>query len=291
MGGITSSVHRIAVETRHGTPTQVVLRRWTPSAWGTSADAPRFVEREHRALRGLELTDIPAPRVLAVDPTGEATGVPALLMTRVPGRVDLTPTNPKAWLRQIAGMAVRIHEMDVDADPFQWRQREVSVPPWTARPAHWRAAADLLRGPTPVHEARLAHGDYQHFNFLWRGGHLTSVVDWVGACRGPPAVDVGHCRLNLPSSTRRIWRPTVSLPTKPKRGGASTRTGTSGVRPRPRSVIGRRSSRSRSAAAPRSTAPGCTAASTISSRPRCDVHRRRSPPRPATRDRGWLDVT
>ena len=197
MGGITSSIHRLAVETRRGTRTQVVLRQWTASGWDTTDDAPQLVERERHVLVGLESTDIPAPRVLAVDPAGESTGVPALLMTRVPGRIDLTPTDPKAWVRQIAGMAARIHELDVDAKPYRWKQRDVPVPPWASRSADWRAAADLVRGPAPAHAVRFAHGDYQHFNFLWQRGRLTGVVDWVVACRGPADVDVGHCRLNL----------------------------------------------------------------------------------------------
>lgn len=197
MGGITSSVHRLAVETRSGTRTQVVLRQWPSSAEHTTADAGRSVERERHVLRGLESTDTPAPRVLAVDPSGESTGVPALLMTRVPGRIDLTPTDPKAWLRQIAGMAARIHELDVAAAPYAWRQRDVPTPQWSSRPADWRAAANLVRGPAPVSDVRFMHGDYQQFNFLWQRGRLTGVVDWVGACRGPADVDVGHCRLNL----------------------------------------------------------------------------------------------
>ena len=197
IGGITSSIHRLAVETRRGTRTQVVLRRWTPSAWDTPADAHQLVERERHVLRGLESTDVPAPRVLAADPTGESARVPALLMTRVPGRMDLTPTDPRAWVRQIAGMAVRIHESDVDAEPYRWKARDVQIPPWASRPADWRAAAEVARGPAPVHDVRFTHGDYQHFNFLWRRGRLTGVVDWTGACRGPADVDVGHCRLNL----------------------------------------------------------------------------------------------
>ncbi len=148
-------------------------------------------------LRGLELTDIPAPRVLAADPIGASTGVPALLMTRVRGRVDLAPADPKAWLRQISAMAVRIHALDVDAEPYEWEARDVPVPPWASRPADWRAAADVVRGPAPAHEVRFAHGDYQHFNFLWQRGRLTGVVDWVPAYRGPADADVAHCRLNL----------------------------------------------------------------------------------------------
>lgn len=196
-GGITSSIHRLAVETSRGTRTQVVLRRWTPSHPDRTTDAARLVEREGRVLRGLELTDIPAPRVLAADPTGESSGVPALLMTRVPGRMDLTPADPQSWLGQIAGMAARIHELHVDAEPHEWMQREVPVPPWASRPGHWHAAADVLRGAAPAYDVRFMHGDYQHFNLLWRRGRLTGVVDWTGAFRGPADIDVGHCRLNL----------------------------------------------------------------------------------------------
>ena len=148
-------------------------------------------------LLSLESTDIPAPRLLAADSTGAATGMPALLMTRVPGRIDLTPADPKAWLRQIASMAVRIHELEVDAEPYSREERDVPVPPWASRPADWRAAAEVVRGPAPAHDVRFAHGDYQHFNFLWRRGRLTGVVDWAASCRGPADVDVGHCRLNL----------------------------------------------------------------------------------------------
>lgn len=196
-GGITSSIHRLAVATPRGTRTQVVLRRWTSAASDDTADAPQLVERERHVLRGLESTDVPAPIVLAVDSTGESTGMPALLMTRIPGRVDLTPTNQKAWLRQIAAMAVRIHELDVDAEPYRWEDREVPIPPWASRPADWRAAADVVRARPPAHEVRFAHGDYQHFNVLWQRGRLTGVVDWVAAFRGPADVDIGHCRLNL----------------------------------------------------------------------------------------------
>lgn len=197
IGGITSSVHRLAVETRRGTRTHVILRRWTPTPLGDFDDAPQLVEHEHRVLRGLETADVPVPRVLAADPTGEHAGLPALLMTRVPGRVDLMPADPRAWLRQIVAIAVRIHDLSVDAAPYEWEQKDVPIPAWTSTPAAWRAARTVVRAPPPPHENRFAHGDYQHFNILWQRGRLSGVVDWVGAFRGPSDVDVAHCRLNL----------------------------------------------------------------------------------------------
>ena len=41
------------------------------------------------------------------------------------------------------------------------------------------------------------HRDYHPGNVLWSRARLTGVVDWVNACLGPPAVDVGHARWNL----------------------------------------------------------------------------------------------
>ena len=196
-GGITSSVHRLAVETRGGTRTQVVLRCWMPAPSRDPDDAARLIEHECRVLRGLQASDLPAPRVLAADPTGEHAGAPALLMTRMPGRLDLMPSDPRAWLRQMVGMAVRIHDLDVHAAPYEWEAADVPTPGWTSTRAAWRAARVVALAPPPAHETRFAHGDYQHFNILWRRGRVSGVVDWAGAFRGPADVDVAHCRLNL----------------------------------------------------------------------------------------------
>lgn len=94
-------------------------------------------------------------------------------------------------------MAVRIHELDVDAQPYRWEARAVPIPAWASKPADWRTAAELVSGPAPDHDIRFTPGDNQHFNFLWQRGRLTGVVDWVSACRGPADADVGHCRLEL----------------------------------------------------------------------------------------------
>jgi hypothetical protein len=40
-------------------------------------------------------------------------------MARLPGRLDLTPVDPRGWLRQIAAVAVRIHEVQAVAPPFR----------------------------------------------------------------------------------------------------------------------------------------------------------------------------
>jgi len=66
-----------------------------------------------RILEGLERTDIPTPRLLGIDADGDECREPALLMTYLDGRVDLTPRDPQDWLGEMTSMLVRIHNTNM----------------------------------------------------------------------------------------------------------------------------------------------------------------------------------
>jgi aminoglycoside phosphotransferase (APT) family kinase protein len=153
---------------------------------------------ECAVLARLEGSDIPAPRV--VGSTTDATvGGPAILMTRLPGKVYLMPADRERWLRQMAQMLARIHALDIDGKPFEsWLDgRNLSAPPDASRPDVWKEAFALVAEERAPARTCFIHRDYQHFNMLWSRERLTGVVDWIEASIGPPEVDVGHCRLNL----------------------------------------------------------------------------------------------
>jgi len=195
-GGITSFVHRLTVE-QNGRRAPYVLRRWGAS--GEHDDhATRAVASEAAVLAALERSEVPAPRVIG-STTDAAHGGPAVLMTRLPGHVHLTPRDREGWLQQMARTLVRIHALDIDARPYEsWLDRgRLSPPPDASRPDVWSAAIALVAEERAPTHTGFIHRDYQHFNLLWSRERLTGVVDWVEASRGPPDVDVGHCRLNL----------------------------------------------------------------------------------------------
>jgi aminoglycoside phosphotransferase (APT) family kinase protein len=186
-GGITSNVHLARIgEQAH------VMRSWDAPMPDYARGA---VPREAAILSALASTDLPTPRLIAA--IDEAPG-PALLMTRVPGRVELMPRDRDGWLRQMATMLARIHALDIVAPPFEsWLDAsQLAAPPDSKRPELWREAIALMATPPPA-ERTFIHRDYQHFNLLWTDDQLTGVVDWTYAAVGPPSVDVGHCRLNL----------------------------------------------------------------------------------------------
>ena len=192
LGGTTADLDRLTVRAGNGTTHRVVLRRWTDTADWTDG----LAEREGRALAALQGTEIPAPRLLAVDPTGQDAGVRCLLMTALPGAVDLTPTDLGSWLAQLAGTQAAVHRLPPTLpDPASgWFVADADRS-WIAD-AGLRREALAAADSAPADDV-FAHGDYQHFNVLWQSGRLAGIVDWPMAGTGSRGVDVGHCRLNL----------------------------------------------------------------------------------------------
>lgn len=199
-GGITSAVHRLMIE-RGSYRNVLVLRRYQPRFLAfIDSDTAAMIRHEAAILRAVHDAGLPAPEPIAADADGrESGGHPAILMTCLPGRPDLTPADPDNWLRQIAAMAARIQDVPVAAGSFRARIDAAApvVPASATRPAVWEAAFALLRQQAPEPATCFIHRDYQHFNLLWRRGRLTGVVDWTASCTGPADFDAGHCRLNL----------------------------------------------------------------------------------------------
>jgi aminoglycoside phosphotransferase (APT) family kinase protein len=155
-GGTHAATHLIRTTSPAA---EAVLRRFPP---GDDAAA-----REAAVLTALDGLDGLAPRLLAADPSGQAFGEPATLLTRLPGRAEITPARP----RQLGRTLARIHATPVE---------------------RLGGLREIIAGP-PV----LAHNDYWSGNVLWEGDTLTGVVDWSGAGRAPRGYDVSWCRLDL----------------------------------------------------------------------------------------------
>jgi Ser/Thr protein kinase RdoA (MazF antagonist) len=141
--------------------------------------------------------------LVATDPEAQYCDVPALLMTRLPGRPRQHPVDRDRFLDELAAQLPPVHETSVRASgtfpeyrPY-YQNRHFSPPPWTTRPQAWELAIERHRRPPPRHRSVLIHRDYHAGNVLWRRLAVSGVIDWAWSCRGPAAVDVAHCRLNL----------------------------------------------------------------------------------------------
>jgi aminoglycoside phosphotransferase (APT) family kinase protein len=197
---MSSAVHLLTVQDSGGQRRQAVLRRYVRPE--LNADEPDIAKREARALRAAEPVAIPTPALLAVDPTGAGAGVPAVLMSRLRGRVDWWPSDAGPWLRRLADVLPAIHGAPLPPagligsfapDP----QASYQPPPWARYPRAWERAAEISHGPAPGLPTVLVHRDFHPGNVLWRRGNVSGVVDWQAACTGPAVADVAHCRVNL----------------------------------------------------------------------------------------------
>ena len=194
-GGVETATHLVTLRRNSSDESlPLVLRR--PHRWALEHN-PDATTQQAAVLRHVaaHAPDLPAPEVLAYEPD-------AVLMRKLPGRIDLTPKDPASWLEQQADTLRRIHDLPpVSGAPHGTDPPDIGdrrAPDWSAHPHNWDKALETIAAghPGPV-ETTFVHGDFQHFNLLWSRGRLSGIVDWSSYPARPPSRDVGHCRLNL----------------------------------------------------------------------------------------------
>jgi aminoglycoside phosphotransferase (APT) family kinase protein len=174
----------------------VVLRRYV---WPlVLEDEPLFPQRETDALVFGASRGLPLPELIAADLAGAEVGdgVPALLMSFLPGRAVASPD-----VHRLAEVAARIHTVGPSGFPhqyFRWFNEADRRPPSNARNANlWERAIEVLSSGPPPFCPVFVHRDFHPGNVLWRRGRCSGVVDWANACVGPAGCDLGRCRGNL----------------------------------------------------------------------------------------------
>lgn len=197
-GSTSSDLFRIEVS-EGSSNLNLVLRLLTNREW--LADEPDLAAHEAAALELAGKSNLPVPEIVAFDVVGQNYGIPAVLMTEVPGEVNLQPVDFDGWLRQMAAALLPLHELT--AEGFQWsyypynNPKTLQVPGWTKQPKLWETAIEIVNRPAPPSRCCFIHRDYHPMNTLWQGEKLSGIVDWVNACRGPAPFDLAWNRLNL----------------------------------------------------------------------------------------------
>lgn len=197
-GSTSAELYKLAVSGRPDGQ-EYVLRLYTKTDW--LAEEPDVPLHEAANLEKLRGSGVIAPRLVALDPAGLACGLPALLMTCLPGKIELTPRDRDGWLRQMAGVLPLLHAIPLGG--HRWRYRpyldvaRLQVPGWSAYPELWARAIERVNGPWPAFQPRFIHRDFHPVNVLFQDGRLTGVVDWANACAGPAGIDVAWMRMNL----------------------------------------------------------------------------------------------
>jgi aminoglycoside phosphotransferase (APT) family kinase protein len=205
-GGVSSVVHRAVVEDRGGMRAPYMLRRVPPRPEIPNHDPAAEVLNESFALQ--QFGGGPIPELVTADPAGEACGVAALISTWLPGRPDVCPRAPGAWIRELATALEAVPRAPASALRFAtfapWFDGNPAPPEWSRVPAAWervRARFDdrLPRGGAP----RFLHRDFHPGNVLFRRGRCSGIIDWTHASVGAPEVDASRMRVQIAVLTNR----------------------------------------------------------------------------------------
>lgn len=201
-GGITAEMRRLTISTRDKGTRDLVLRTITDME-----HAEDSLHRETAALTLLAGTGVPAPGLIAVDPTAAHCEYPSFLMTHLAGRTVLDDEGVETRVPLLARHLAAIHTLRPAERPRAFVTRTTAdtvVVPKGADAAAWDAAIGVIRRPAPRFEGRFLHRDFQPGNVLFdvpptrpAGARITGVVDWATASWGPADLDVAHCSVNL----------------------------------------------------------------------------------------------
>ncbi|GCD95891.1 phosphotransferase family protein [Embleya hyalina] len=201
-GGLSAEMRGLTIGTRGGGTRDLVLRTYVDVA-----DAEDRLDRETGALSLLPGTGVPAPGLVAVDPTAAHCEYPSLLMTRLTGRTVLDDEALELRVTLLARQLVAIHALRPAERPREYvalTTADTVVIPKGADTMVWAAAVDIIRKPPPPREGRFLHRDFQPGNVLFdippakpADARITGVVDWATTSWGPTDLDVAHCSVNL----------------------------------------------------------------------------------------------
>jgi aminoglycoside phosphotransferase (APT) family kinase protein len=197
----------LVIEEADGTRCKVSLRRFVRDS---DSSTPTHVAHEFEVLRLVQAAGIAAPEPLLLDAEGAYFGVPAIVLSYLPGQPLYLPHDERAWSEQLARALLTVHAVTPDRVELSMlgvqlvegmrEQLERRAEPARKRSALARQVhavltehLDGIEWPAPC----LVHDDFWPGNTVWYRGRLTGIIDWTHAAVGDPRADVAQCRVDV----------------------------------------------------------------------------------------------
>ena len=156
--------------------------------------------REGDVFELLQGTGLPVARLIAADLEAEYTDVPAMLVSRVPGRLRY-PAHPSVrFIAEIARAANMIHTLPVPDLVWPWSSQRARLERFlqTGRGSGWDGLREI---GIPDAALSFVHGDLWTGNLLFDDDLVTGIVDWGDAGVGYPGLEVAHAAADLQVGT------------------------------------------------------------------------------------------
>jgi aminoglycoside phosphotransferase (APT) family kinase protein len=206
-GGLGCRSDILDIERPDGSRWKVTLRRFVRTEHRFST--PKHVAHEFEILRLVEAAEIPAPRPILLDAEGGYFGVPAIVISFLPGRPLFPTTNIARWTEGLADVLLKLHAVTPERFDLSWLgvrlhdgmratieewRRQAQTDPLAAQiHAALDAQLDRIDFPTPT----LVHDDFWSGNTVAFRGRIIGIIDWTSAEIGDPRTDVSECRVDM----------------------------------------------------------------------------------------------
>jgi aminoglycoside phosphotransferase (APT) family kinase protein len=144
----------------------------------------------------------PVPKPIVADLESVWFGRPAVVMSWLPGRPDVTPRDSDSWVAALAQTLTQIHETVLDgaADVLTPPPRDETWHPEAGEDHPLTAAAVsavTARLPSLSSERVFAHGDFHPGNVLWHRSRISGIVDWSAARLDARWSELAYCRADV----------------------------------------------------------------------------------------------
>jgi aminoglycoside phosphotransferase (APT) family kinase protein len=195
-GGLATATSAVRLRTRSGRGFDVVLKRFP------RVDDP-YAIREWKRIRFAQRLPVPSPEPIALDLDGEWFGVPALVMTKLPGRPDVVAKDIDRWLEEFARVQAAIHSAPIRRPPAYLRHaRELVGQPVSGLPSSPTFDEAIGYVSRRFSRARtrdlvIGHGDAHPGNVLWSRGRISGVTDWHHVGLMPRGHEVAYARADI----------------------------------------------------------------------------------------------
>lgn len=205
-----------------------VLRRPPAGAFLATAND---MGREFRVQTGLQYTDVPVPKTVAMCEDDSQIGVPFYLMNFVDGIVysdtdqvaHLDEQQALAASNELIDVLARLHAVDFEAvglgqlgKPAGFLERQINrwCTQWDKSKQRELPAVDevakRLKRSIPIHtDASIVHGDYSFNNTMWSRtdpSRMVAVLDWEMSTLGDPLTDLGMVSAYWGEAGEIMWR-------------------------------------------------------------------------------------
>jgi aminoglycoside phosphotransferase (APT) family kinase protein len=201
----SNASYLIEATTGTGAPFKIVLRQYNPA----NESPERKTLREFRALEVLQASNVPAPKPLLMDETGERLGAPGIVTSFADGKQFIAHNDLRGWAKMLAQTLANIHQVSCDLSAEYWMDGNTEV--------LWFSHSDtLLERMVPYEDGEMvyktvrdyvshltssqsvfSHIDFWSGNILWHNASISAVLDWEEAARCDPGYDLAYARMEM----------------------------------------------------------------------------------------------